>query len=153
MIAAIGRQIGLFVKRRQSDEISKRTELEYKTVISTAMDGFWFTDTEGRLLDVNDASCRLSGYSREELLTMSIQDIEDKETQEVVAQHIEKIMETGYDRFETRHRCKDGKIVDVEVSVNYVKIAGGRFLYFFGTLPNVRNQTRRFAYNCSVLLS
>jgi len=130
MIAAIGRQIGLFVKRRQSDEISKRTELEYKTVISTAMDGFWFTDTEGRLLDVNDASCRLSGYSREELLTMRIQDIEDKETQEVAVQHIKKIMESGYDRFETRHRCKDGKIVDVEVSVNYVKITGGRFFVF-----------------------
>ncbi|MDE2216812.1 MAG: PAS domain S-box protein [Planctomycetota bacterium] len=108
----------------------KRTELEYKTILSTAMDGFWFTDTEGRLLDVNDASCRLSGYSREELLAMSIQDIEDKETQEVTAQHIKKIMETGYDRFETRHRCKDGKIVDVEVSVNYVKIAGGRFFVF-----------------------
>ncbi len=108
----------------------KRTELEYKTVLSTAMDGFWFTDTEGRLLDVNDASCRLSGYSREELLTMRIQDIEDKETQEETAQHIKKIMEIGYDRFETRHRCKDGKIVDVEVSVNYVKIAGGRFFVF-----------------------
>ena len=130
MMAAIGRQIGLFVKRKQSDEISKRTELEYKTVISTAMDGFWFADTEGRLLDVNDASCRLTGYSREELLTMRIQDIEDKETQEVTAQHFKKIMETGYDRFETRHRCKDGKIVDIEVSVNYVKIAGGRFFAF-----------------------
>jgi len=108
----------------------KRTELEYKTMLSAAMDGFWFTDTEGRLLDVNDAYCRLTGYSREELLTMRIQDIEDKETQEDTVQHVKKIMETGYDRFETRHRCKDGKIVDIEVSVNYVKIAGGRFFVF-----------------------
>ena len=131
----------------------KRTELKYKTVLGTTMDGFWIADTEGRLLDVNDAACRLTGYSREELLTMRIQDVEDKETQAETAQHIRKITETGYDRFETRHRCKDGKIMDIEVSVNHVKIADGRFLHFFAILPNVRNQKRRFAYNCSASTS
>ncbi len=130
MMSAVGRQIGLFVKHRQADEISKRTALEYKTVLGTTMDGFWVADTKGRLLDVNDAAYHLTGYSRKELLTMRIQDIEDKETPKETAQHIRQIMNAGYDRFETRHRRKDGKIVDIEVSVNYVKIAGGRFFAF-----------------------
>jgi PAS domain S-box-containing protein len=104
------------------------------------------------LLDVNDASCRLTGYTREELLTMRIQDIEDKETQAETAQHIRKIIEAGYDRFETRHRYKDGKIVDIEVGVNYVNIAGGRFFAFLRditerkkTEAQIRLQLQRLA--------
>jgi PAS domain S-box-containing protein len=39
-------------------------------------------------------------------------------------------MEVGWGRFETRHRCKDGRIVDVEISVNYIDAGGGRLFVF-----------------------
>lgn len=61
---------------------------------------------------------------------MSIRDIEALETAEDTVQHIQKIMELGADRFETRHRCKDGKIVDIEVSANYLDTKGGQFFVF-----------------------
>ncbi|MCR4320002.1 MAG: PAS domain-containing protein [Candidatus Brocadiaceae bacterium] len=48
----------------------KMSEERYKTIIHTSMDGFWLMDWEGRLLDINDAYCRLTGYTRDELLTM-----------------------------------------------------------------------------------
>lgn len=47
----------------------KRSEERYKLIIQTAMDGFWISDTQGRILDVNDAYCKLTGYSRDEMLT------------------------------------------------------------------------------------
>ena len=50
----------------------KRAALEYKVILHTAMDGFYLVDTQGQLLDVNDSYCTLIGYSREELLNMSI---------------------------------------------------------------------------------
>ncbi len=115
----------------------KRAEEEYRTILRTTMDGFWITDIQGRFLDVNDAYCQLIGYSRDELLTMRISDVETAERPEETAQHIQRIMETGGARFETCHRCKDGKIIDVEVSVNYAKIGSGR-LYVF-----LRNITER----------
>jgi PAS domain-containing protein len=46
----------------------RRQELEYRTIIQTMSEGFCILDTDGRFLDVNDAYCRISGYSREELL-------------------------------------------------------------------------------------
>jgi PAS domain S-box-containing protein len=108
----------------------KRAEEEYRTILRTTMDGFWITDIQGRFLDVNDAYCQLIGYSRDELLTKRISDVEAVERSEETAQHIQRIMKTGGTRFETRHSCKDGRIIDIEVSVNYAKIGGER-LYVF----------------------
>lgn len=108
----------------------KRSEEQYRTIVRTAMDGFWRTDMQGKILDVNDSYCELIGYSRAELLTMSIGDVEAVEVPKETAQHIEHVKKRGYDRFETRHRTKDGQIIDVEVSVNFAKDEGGQFFVF-----------------------
>ncbi len=108
----------------------KQREEAYRTILRTAIDGFWIVDTEGRFLDVNDAYCHLVGYGREELLTMRIQDVEAVERPEETAQRIQKIMKTGGDRFETRHRRKDGRILDIEVSANYLEVGDGRVFVF-----------------------
>jgi len=108
----------------------KAREHEYQTIIHTAKDGFWQADMQGRFLDVNESYCRLIGYSRDELLNMAIMDIEAIEKSEETARRIQKIQEVGSDTFETRHRCKDGKIVDVEISVNYLQIGHGRMVVF-----------------------
>jgi PAS domain S-box-containing protein len=108
----------------------KRAGEQYETIVHAAMDGFWKTDTSGRFLGVNDAYCRMIGYSRAELLKMRIQDLEAQESAEETARHIKTIMETGSDRFETRHRRKDGKLVDVEVSTTYLPFDGGQLVVF-----------------------
>jgi PAS domain S-box-containing protein len=108
----------------------KLSEEQYRTIVRTAMDGFWLADAKGKLLDVNDTYCRLIGYSREELLTMGIAGVEAAEAPHETARHIESVKGKGYDRFETRHRSKDGQIIDVEVSVNFMEDEGGRFFVF-----------------------
>jgi len=71
----------------------------------------------------------LEGYNRNELLTMRIKDIEAIETDEIIQQRMHKIVTVGWDRFETRHKCKDGRIVDIEASVNYMGVVN---ITFFG---------------------
>lgn len=108
----------------------KQQEERYRAVIHGTMDGFWMLDREGRLLEVNDATCALLGYTREELLHMRVSDLEAVETPEDVSSHIRRVQETGGNRFESRHRRKDGSLIDVEVSVKYLDIDGGQ-LYAF----------------------
>jgi PAS domain-containing protein len=67
---ALIRQKGEWVAIESSDH--KRAEGDYRTILKTAMDGFWITDTQGRFLDINDVYCRFIGYDRNELLTMRI---------------------------------------------------------------------------------
>ncbi|MBC8319291.1 MAG: PAS domain S-box protein [Bacteroidetes bacterium] len=107
------------------------SEQQYRSIIQTSMDGFWICDTEGHILDVNDAYCQLIGYEREELLKMRVPDVEMNETPEETAQHIQEVITKGYVRFETRHRRKDGQILEIEVSTVYgTDPEGGRLFIF-----------------------
>ena len=124
-----GQQIGWLAIMRDITE-RKRRELEYKTIIEAAVDGFWLTDIQGRFIEVNDAYCQMSGYSRDELLSMKIEDIEASETPQKVLLHTKEIIDKGNDRFEARHRHKDGSLIDVEVSANYLQGSGGILISF-----------------------
>ena len=101
----------------KAKELVEKSEMQARDILQTAMDGFWVVDTEGWFIDVSQVACNLLGYSREEMLTMRISDIENEETAKQTQLHLQKVIETGEDRFETKHRCKDGTILDVDVSV------------------------------------
>lgn len=132
-------------RKTQSDiprnvvKIGKRrpTQAQYATIRETARDGVWIIDLKGRFLDVNDSYCQMTGYTREELLTMSMTDIEALEEPGETAKHIKKIIEQGYNRFETCHKCKDGKIIECEVSAKYRDFGGAQIIVL------IRNLTER----------
>lgn len=96
-----------------------RAQLRHKRVLDTAIDGFWITDTQGHILEVNDAYARMSGYTAEELLTMNISHLEAAELPEVVKMHMQEIIRLGHDQFDTRHRHKRGHEFAVEISATY----------------------------------
>lgn len=93
----------------------------YKTILETSMDGFWMVDANGNILEVNNAYCKLSGYSRKELLSMNISNVEVQESHEKIKKHIKLVQKTGSHRFITKHRFKNGKIIELEVSANHIK--------------------------------
>lgn len=103
---------------------------QYQAAVETALDGYWMIDDRGRLLTVNDAYVRRSGYTRAELLAMDIRALEANETPEEVQTHIGQVRAHGGDRFETLHRTKDGEIWPVEVSCSYSAAAGGHNFAF-----------------------
>jgi PAS domain S-box-containing protein len=123
------RQVGWLAILHDITERNQR-ELEYKTIIQTTSDGFCMTDIDGKILDVNDAYCKLIGYSRDELFNMRFRDIDEIEKSKPNEERITGIIKTGSDRFETIHRCKDGSLVNVEISVNYLKLNGERMFVF-----------------------
>jgi PAS domain S-box-containing protein len=115
---------------KRAEAALRESEERHRTTLETAMDGFWLADAEGRLLEVNEAYCRMSGYSAQELLAMSIPDLESTESAAATGAHMQNIMAKGEDRFESRHRRKDGSVFDVAVNVQYRPTEGGRFVAF-----------------------
>jgi PAS domain S-box-containing protein len=136
-------------QKRTAEALKEREELSQK-IIGAAMEGFWMLNIEGNIVDVNDAYCRMSGYSRQELLSMHFSDVEFNEsTPELVAQHAQRIIQSGSDRFETRHRRKDGRIIEVEIIATFLKLREPRVFAFMRDITErkrAEEQIRLLAY-------
>ena len=116
--------------RQQAEESLRRREAQYRAVIETCADGFWMMNEEGRILEVNDAYVRCSGYRREELVGMHFSALKAKEQPAATAARILKIRQNGTDLFESLHRAKDGTVWPVEVNAAYWPSARGRTMVF-----------------------
>jgi diguanylate cyclase (GGDEF)-like protein/PAS domain S-box-containing protein len=117
--------------RKQAETALRASHETLRGILDTTLDGYWCTDGQGRLLDVNPAYCRQSGYSREELLRMRIPDLEAAENPAETAAHLRHLMQHGCDLFESKHRRKDGSVWDVEISATYRSgLAGGQLFVF-----------------------
>ncbi|MDD5611395.1 MAG: PAS domain S-box protein, partial [Candidatus Omnitrophica bacterium] len=115
-----------------AQKILMASETKYRSIINTAKDGFWHVDARGHFLDINLAACRMLGYNREELLKMKIADIEAVEKPDDIIGRINKVKDAGGECFESRHRRKDGSIIDVEISTNFIKdIEGVEGIFVF----------------------
>ena len=117
-------------ERKRAERQLQESEEKYRTILTSAMDGFWLTDTRGRILEVNDTYCAMTGYSRAELLSMGIGDVEVNEDDAQITERMQMVVLKWSDRFESRHRRKDGTVFDVEVSVQYRPERGGRCICF-----------------------
>lgn len=113
-------------ERKLRDEAAdlRKEAVTTRTLVEAAPDGCWILDADGRLLDVNAAYCRMSGYSREELLGMNAAQIEDQSTGETTMR-LQLGRVQGGGRYETKHRCRDGSLLDVEVSVGVMEAGAG----------------------------
>lgn len=120
MAKAIGQSIKVAEK---SITEQKRAEIErqesakrYQTIIQTSFDGYWLVDLKGQLIDANDAAAKMLGYPREALLRLSLENIDVIDTTDDVRARIERMLKSGGERFDTKHRKQSGEIIDVEVS-------------------------------------
>jgi len=116
--------------QQTKDTLLENKEERFRIMIRASLDGFWITDVRGRFLEVNNAYCQLMGYSQEELLNMGISDVDVTEDAQDIVWHTNKVIETGNDRFEARHRCKDGRLLDIAISASYGDLNGGEIYYF-----------------------
>lgn len=105
---------------KQAEKELLKSEQMSRTILNTSSDGFLYFDANGKFIDVNPAFCEMLDYTRDEILNMSISDIEVLESAEKIKDHLKKIAHQGFDRFETNLRSKSGSLIDVEASVTYL---------------------------------
>jgi PAS domain S-box-containing protein len=128
--ATLKRQVDLrTAELRRREEDLRFTQYAIDSTVSQA---FWMTD-DGRLFYVNDAACRALGFTRDELLGMTIRDIDPTYPLERFAEQWRDLREHGALTFETRHQAKDGRIYPVEIRANYVVFDGKEYYCAFAT--------------------
>lgn len=115
----IGVAIDVTDRKRSEAALSEAAE-RYATITRTTTDGVLEIDLDGRIVAANEACSAILGYGAEELLDMTIPALEADETPDEVRARIRRVASADHDRFETRHRRKDGATINVEVSTTYL---------------------------------
>jgi PAS domain S-box-containing protein len=95
----------------------------FRTLVDQCNDAIEVVDPNTlRFLDVNEKACSVLGYSREELLSLRVFDINPSVTESSVERVREAVKKSGVLVMETHHRRKDGSTFPVEVSMRWVRL-------------------------------
>jgi diguanylate cyclase (GGDEF)-like protein/PAS domain S-box-containing protein len=108
---------------RTEDEL-RESESRYRTLFDSAADAIFVHDLKGRFLDVNTVACERYGYSKEEFLQMSPQEIVIPGRKKGVLQRFEEIRKRGHVLYETVHLTRDGINIPTEVSSQIIEYRG-----------------------------
>ncbi len=85
-------------------------------ILQTISDGYILADVNGKIIDVNASYCQMVKFTREELLQMNVKELDVTFPLKEFDRQVKQMVKQEEDRFETQHKRKDGKIIDLEVS-------------------------------------
>jgi PAS domain S-box-containing protein len=129
------------ISEAENRRARKRAEKEVE-LLSFALnhvgEAAFLVDENARFQFVNEEACRVLGYTRTELLGLTVHDIDPDFQLSVWIRHWDQLKSNGSLTFESRHQAKDGSVLFVEVNANYLIYDGKAF-----NLALVRNITER----------
>ena len=108
---------------RKAQEALKLTQFS----VDHAVEGFLWIGPDARILNVNDAACRMLEYTRDELTAMTVHEIDPSFPPECWSAHWEALKQNGAMTFESKYWSRTGRITDTEVTVRYFRHDGQEY--------------------------
>ena len=91
-----------------------------KFSVERAADAVYWVDPQAKILDVNEAACRMLNYSKDELCAMTVHDLNPDFQADMWPGFWLETQRRGTMVIETAHQAKDGRLIPIEVSVNFL---------------------------------
>jgi PAS domain S-box-containing protein len=113
MMATIGSQIDQFMARKRVEEALEQSR-RLQALFDHALDAILLANGEGHYVDANPAACALTGYSREELLQLTVWDLTPVPNHERARQLWDMFIAGGHQSGEYTLRCKDRTLAEIE---------------------------------------
>ncbi|MFZ5453845.1 MAG: PAS domain S-box protein [Thermodesulfobacteriota bacterium] len=117
-----------FTERKQAAEALAAEALRRRILVEQSRDGIVVLDNNGKVYEANQKFADMLGYSPEEVRELHVWDWDDRWTREELMSMVHSIDETG-DHFETRHRRKDGTVLEVQISTNAAVLGGQKLIF------------------------
>ena len=136
-------------------DLEKKVEIEKKRSLAlfrTIRDGYWLVNMEGIIVDVNDSYCNMTGYSKDEIIGTNVSEFDILYDENNLKKQVKKLLEDGNDLFETKHKCKNGSLIELEVSSSYTDLEGGLVLSLLRDITDRKKQEDKLK-NKSLLLN
>lgn len=117
-------------KRKKTMKDLRDSEAYYRNILEMATDGYVVCDNRGKVIQVNKAYCAMTGFSKEELVGKKISELDAIDDEEEVRKRIMEIRDKGVVKFESQHRGKDGRLIDVDISIHTSQMEDEHFFSF-----------------------
>ena len=132
----INRLVGFMqdiTERRQAEKSLRESEQKFRSLVEQAAEMLFLHDIKGHLLDVNKKAQDLTGYTRDELLSMTVFELDpDAKDRNDLERFWQKLNpEDPSVTIEVRHQRKDGSVYPAEVTLSKVTLAEGEYIMGF----------------------
>ncbi|WP_295445866.1 PAS domain S-box protein [uncultured Thiodictyon sp.] len=126
--AIIGISRDITDAQAMQEALRAREEI-HSAIFSQAGDGIALVDAQTlRFVEVNDAGCRLLGYSREEMLRLSVPQLRVDPDEAGLRERVAQVQAGPHARFENQYRRKDGALLDLQIDAQSVYLHGRDYL-------------------------
>ena len=116
-------------ERHKVGQALRESEKQYRTLFELSSDAIVVIDAQtGDIAQFSRQTHERLGYTREEFAALAMSDIEAVESADDAAKHLARVVASGSDVFTTRHRTKDGRILDVQTRTKAITVAGKAML-------------------------
>jgi diguanylate cyclase (GGDEF)-like protein/PAS domain S-box-containing protein len=126
---------GCFIAVFDNTTDRKRAEAELRLTqfsVEHASDNIFWSNSQGHFVYVNEAACRALGYSREELLSLSIPDLNPRfRKEDDWPAFWEELKRRGSITFEGQNITKQGQVFPAEITANYLEFDGQEYSFAF----------------------
>ncbi|MBI1175853.1 response regulator [bacterium] len=138
-------QVRLSIAEQQLQNLLHGRQIEelHQTILREALDGFIICGPDGRLTEVNETYCQITGFERKELIGMPLAHL-------MPDYRPESPTETNGSRTETRHRRKDGNWIDIEISTRELGDSDGLRFSFVRDLTERKRVEHTLRYRAQV---
>ena len=120
------------------------SEQAYRQLFETNRDGLFVTDRKGRIEDANPAFCRMVGYERNALCTMTVDELTPEPWRELLTESRANINFNGYlEDYEKEFLHRDGSLVPVSVSAWLVPGSHGTGDKYMASIRDLSERHRR----------
>ncbi|MFA5269596.1 MAG: PAS domain S-box protein [Methanoregula sp.] len=116
-------------ERKHAEEALKESEEKFREIFNNINDAIELHEVRddglpGKYLEVNDVTCRMLGYTREELLQHNPLDFSTDYHNRPIEEIGREILSNGHSRFETGHRNRNGGVIPVEINAHVLVLHG-----------------------------
>lgn len=117
-----------FVAQIQDITERKSASERLQTLLDTASDGIHVLDEQGNVVQFSPSFARMLGYTAQEVVQLNVRDWDVQIPHDQLMDRLGLLMRESAS-FETRHRCKDGTLIDVEINARGMVLDGAMYLY------------------------
>jgi sigma-B regulation protein RsbU (phosphoserine phosphatase) len=130
-------------ERKLAEEELSRSEAKFRRILETAAEGFLMMDDQWRIIEVNEAYCRMLGYERRELIGQKPYAFATGEFKRFLKTHAAALLSKSKVRvFEGAYRAKDGRRVPVLIHGNTLFDENGQQLGHVAFVTDLTEQKR-----------